>query len=86
MKAFNDLADYSNDEINALIALADRLDRQPEPEALKGKVLSLLFLSPSLRTLASFQAAMVRLGGSAVHDDTGTAFDSVYRHLGGDDE
>jgi len=65
MKAFNDLADFSTEEIRELISLAGRLDRQPEPEALKGKVLSLLFLSPSLRTLASFQAAMVRLGGGS---------------------
>jgi N-acetylornithine carbamoyltransferase len=65
MKAFNDLADFSNEEVRALIDLAGRLDSSPEPEALKGKVLSLLFLSPSLRTLASFQAAMVRLGGGS---------------------
>jgi len=65
MKAFNDLADFSNEEIYALIELAGRLDKHPEPEALKGKVLSLLFLSPSLRTLASFQAAMTRLGGGS---------------------
>ena len=37
---------------------------QPEPQALAGKVLGLLFFNPSLRTLASFQAAMARLGGS----------------------
>jgi N-acetylornithine carbamoyltransferase len=65
MKSFNDLADFSNDEIRALLELATRLDSHPEPEALRGKVLSLLFLSPSLRTLASFQAAMVRLGGGS---------------------
>lgn len=65
MKAFNDLADFSNDEIAALLQLAGRLDQHPEPEALRGKVLSLLFLSPSLRTLASFQAAMTRLGGGS---------------------
>ncbi len=65
MQAFNDIADFSKDEISALIELATRLDRSPEPEALKGKVLSLLFLSPSLRTLASFQAAMTRLGGGS---------------------
>jgi N-acetylornithine carbamoyltransferase len=65
MKAFNDLADFSNEEIRALVELAGRLDAHPEPEALKGKVLSLLFLSPSLRTLASFQAAMTRLGGGS---------------------
>ena len=65
MKAFNDLADFSNEEIKALVQLASRLDSNPEPDALKGKVLALLFLSPSLRTLASFQAAMVRLGGGS---------------------
>jgi N-acetylornithine carbamoyltransferase len=65
MQRFNDLADFSHEEIGSLIALASRLDRQPEPRALEGKVLSLLFLSPSLRTLSSFQAAMVRLGGGS---------------------
>ncbi len=61
---FNDLADFSVAEIKELIALARRLDDKPEPRALEGKVLSLLFLSPSLRTLISFQSAMARLGGS----------------------
>src|SRR5512138_524486 len=65
MRRFNDLADFSNEEIKELIALAARLDAKPEPRALEGKVLSLLFLSPSLRTLSSFQAAMIRLGGGA---------------------
>ncbi len=65
MKAFNDLADFSNEEIGTLLELANRLDTHPEPDALRGKVLSLLFLSPSLRTLASFQAAMTRLGGGS---------------------
>jgi N-acetylornithine carbamoyltransferase len=45
--------------------LAGKLEREPEPRALQGKVLALLFLNPSLRTLTSFQAAMVRLGGSS---------------------
>src|SRR6187549_3728127 len=65
MQRFNDLADFSRAEIMDLIALAARLDAKPEPRALEGKVLSLLFLSPSLRTLSSFQAAMVRLGGGS---------------------
>ena len=65
MHSFNDLADLPAEEINALIELADRLDKHPEPRALEGKVLSLLFLSPSLRTLSSFQAAMIRLGGGS---------------------
>ena len=65
MQAFHDLADFSSEEIQNLLTLAGRLDEHPEPEALKGKVLSLLFLNPSLRTLASFQAAMIRLGGGS---------------------
>jgi N-acetylornithine carbamoyltransferase len=65
MRRFNDLADFSREEIKELIALAARLDAKPEPRALEGKVLSLLFLSPSLRTLSSFQAAMIRLGGGS---------------------
>ena len=65
MDLFNDLADFSPEQIEELLALASRLDERPEPRALEGKVLALLFLSPSLRTLASFQAAMVRLGGGA---------------------
>ena len=60
---FNDLADFSLEEIRELLHLANRLDERPEPRSLEGKVLSLLFLSPSLRTLVSFQSAMTRLGG-----------------------
>ena len=63
MNFFNDLADFSIAEIKELIALARRLNNKPEPRALEGKVLSLLFLSPSLRTLISFQSAMARMGG-----------------------
>ncbi len=63
MNFFNDLADFSAAEIRQLISLARQLDEHPEPQALEGKVLALLFLSPSLRTLISFQSAMARLGG-----------------------
>ena len=63
MRDFYDLADFDKEQINELLALTRRLCEKPEPQALAGKVLALLFLSPSLRTLASFQAAMTRLGG-----------------------
>ncbi len=65
MLKFNDLADCSPEAVETLLDLAGRLDTRPEPRALEGKVLALLFLNPSLRTLASFQAAMFRLGGGA---------------------
>jgi N-acetylornithine carbamoyltransferase len=65
MKSFRDLADLEPRQLEELLDLARRLERQPEPRALEGKVLALLFLSPSLRTMTSFQAAMVRLGGGS---------------------
>jgi N-acetylornithine carbamoyltransferase len=65
VKHFLDLADFTREELLALLALAQRLERHPEPRALAGKVLGLLFFNPSLRTLASFQVAMTRLGGSS---------------------
>jgi N-acetylornithine carbamoyltransferase len=65
MKRFMDLMDFSRDEILDLLALAQALQDKPQPRALAGKILGLLFFNPSLRTLASFQAAMARLGGSS---------------------
>lgn len=65
MKRFLDLADFGRDEISALLQLARRLETSPEPHALAGKILGLLFFNPSLRTLASMQAGMARLGGTS---------------------
>jgi N-acetylornithine carbamoyltransferase len=65
MKRFVDLADFTREDINELLALATRLNEKPEPQALAGKILGLLFFNASLRTLASMQAGMSRLGGSS---------------------
>ncbi|TLY58396.1 MAG: N-acetylornithine carbamoyltransferase [Gammaproteobacteria bacterium] len=65
MKRFLDLADFERDEVLALLELSRRLEKYPEPHALAGKILGLVFFNPSLRTLASFQAGMARLGGSS---------------------
>ena len=65
MRRLLDLADLEREEVLALLALAARLQRKGEPQALAGKILGLLFMNPSLRTLASFQAGMARLGGSS---------------------
>jgi N-acetylornithine carbamoyltransferase len=65
MKRFIDLADMEPAAVRDLIALAQRLEKHPEPQVLAGKVLGLLFMNPSLRTLASFQSGMARLGGSS---------------------
>jgi N-acetylornithine carbamoyltransferase len=63
VKNFLDLAALGPEEVTDLLALATHLERSPEPKALSGKILALLFFNPSLRTLASFQAGMARLGG-----------------------
>ena len=65
MKRFLDLADFSREQIVDLLDLAQALQDKPDHRALLGKVLGLVFFNPSLRTLASFQAGMARLGGSS---------------------
>jgi len=65
MQRFTDLAALTLEQVQELLALARRLESRPEPQALAGKVLGLLFMNPSLRTLASFQAGMARLGGDS---------------------
>jgi len=65
VRRFLDLADFERVEIVDLLALAQSLVDTPQPRALAGKILGLVFLNPSLRTLASFQAGMARLGGAS---------------------
>jgi N-acetylornithine carbamoyltransferase len=65
MNRFMDLADFGRDQVLDLLALAQSLQDKPQPNALAGKILGLVFLNPSLRTLASFQAGMARLGGDS---------------------
>ena len=65
MKRFLSLADFSRDQVLDLLALAQSLQDKPQPRALAGKILGLVFFNSSLRTLASFQAGMARLGGNS---------------------
>jgi N-acetylornithine carbamoyltransferase len=65
VKRFLDLGSLAREEVLDLLALAQSLQDHPQPRALAGRILGLLFFNPSLRTLASFQAGMARLGGSS---------------------
>jgi N-acetylornithine carbamoyltransferase len=65
VKNFLDLAELGREGVLDLLALSDRLREHPEPAALAGRVLGLLFFNPSLRTLASMQVAMAKLGGTS---------------------
>ena len=65
MRSFLSLASLPRQDVAELVQLAQRLEATPEPDVARGKVLGLLFMNPSLRTLSSFQSAMARLGGSS---------------------
>jgi N-acetylornithine carbamoyltransferase len=82
MKRFLDLADFTREDITGLLALANRLSDQPEPQALAGKILGLLFFNNSLRTLASMQAGMLRLGGSSFVITPGAGTYQIETRLG----
>lgn len=64
MKQFFSLNDLSLLQVESLLALSRELHRAPVNDWLKGKVMGLLFMNSSLRTLASFQAGVAQMGGS----------------------
>jgi len=66
MKDFLSLTELSTDTIEKLLKLSVALEREPLNDSLSGKVVALLFMNPSLRTLASFQAGIAHLGATSV--------------------
>ncbi len=65
-----DGAQFTRDEIERVIAVADDFRRQvegkPGLDLMRGYVLATLFFEPSTRTRLSFEAAMHRLGGGVI--------------------
>jgi aspartate carbamoyltransferase catalytic subunit len=61
-------SDFTLEEIEELLALAQRIIESPERYAssCKGKLMASLFYEPSTRTKFSFDAAMLRLGGNTL--------------------
>jgi ornithine carbamoyltransferase len=70
-RSFLTLADYTREELTALLDLADELKRERRADKLRdshaGQTLALLFQKPSLRTRVSFDVAMHELGGHAFY-------------------
>jgi aspartate carbamoyltransferase catalytic subunit len=60
--------DLSNGEIEALFSLADEMAGSPNEQykLCQGKIMASLFFEPSTRTRLSFEAGMLRLGGSII--------------------
>ena len=63
-----DILDFSVEEVNELLDVADDIILNPDnyAERCKRKKLATLFFEPSTRTRLSFEAAMLELGGSVI--------------------
>ena len=68
MKNLLAITDFSVEEIDSLIHIAQDIDKNPEKyqEKCKHKKLATLFFEPSTRTRLSFESAMLSLGGSVL--------------------
>jgi ornithine carbamoyltransferase len=70
MRHFLGLLDLSAKDLTHLLDEATRLKSETQrghrPPLLAGRVLGLIFEKPSLRTRASFEAAMAHLGGTSI--------------------
>ncbi|NCB91530.1 MAG: aspartate carbamoyltransferase [Clostridia bacterium] len=60
--------DFSTEEMNQLLDLANDIEKNPDKyaHACDGKKIATLFYEPSTRTRLSFEAAMMNLGGKAL--------------------
>ena len=64
MRNLLDITDFSIEEINELLEVAEDIITNPAKyaEKCKGKKIATLFFEPSTRTRLSFEAAMIELG------------------------
>jgi len=68
MKNLLAITDFSVEEIDSLIHIAEDIEKNPQKyqEKCKCKKLATLFFEPSTRTRLSFESAMLSLGGSVL--------------------
>ncbi|MDR2793809.1 MAG: aspartate carbamoyltransferase [Treponema sp.] len=59
---------FTLEELETIFTLAEKIEREGDylRDSCKGKVLGALFFEPSTRTRLSFEAAMLRLGGTCL--------------------
>jgi ornithine carbamoyltransferase len=69
------LKDWSRDQIEALLDLAQSIKAAPQAydNRLRRKMLVMIFEKPSLRTRVSFETGMCQLGGDAIYYDMSTS-------------
>ena len=66
MRHFLTTADWSRDELQAILDQARVFKEHPVGEALKDRSVALVFFNPSLRTRSSFDLGVHQLGGHAI--------------------
>ena len=64
------IRDLSKDDLLTILTTAKKLEDNPKPDLMKGKVLATLFFEPSTRTRLSFTSAMERIGGKVLGFET----------------
>jgi N-acetylornithine carbamoyltransferase len=72
---FLSTADLTRHELDDLLDLAARVKGKRPGQVMVGKTLGLLFFQPSLRTRASFEVAMVQLGGHCINLSAGDLYE-----------
>lgn len=92
MKHFLSTADWSREDLQAILDHAGDLKRAPfASDALRDKAMALLFFNPSLRTRTSFELGVHQMGGKAItlnagQDSWPLAFDQGAEMLGDEEE
>jgi N-acetylornithine carbamoyltransferase len=66
MRHATGISDFGSEGLEEILAQAIAWKQGPHPKHLVDKILGMVFFNPSLRTRASFEAAMARGGGSAI--------------------
>jgi N-acetylornithine carbamoyltransferase len=82
MKHFTRIADLGIEGVEQILAQASAWKRQAPGAIFQNKLLGMVFFNPSLRTRASFEAAMLRHGGHAIVLEVGSGTWKLEDRLG----
>jgi ornithine carbamoyltransferase len=66
-RSFTKVADWSREELERLLDLAQVLKQDPVQPLLPGRALGMIFHKPSTRTRVSFEVGIYQLGGIGLH-------------------